>query len=338
MPTQRTTRQNRRLSYYTAFPQFLYRKISKTGQTRGADDDSIYQNRVNRNSTVLIPFAFYEQARDSGMVNQFENGYIVIASPGEYVSNPRLPSGLELGRNLLVFFRRRSDWTNHGALTRNWSTPNSRTPVAGQNPPLGGHYIARVPATTADDDERGEAVFRGFLERGSQKGAGIRFFEYCSAQELERTRYQLSYLAWKCEGMLDFVLSQEGTSQETARAAVEHVTQYCNDNGLSDERRLQEVRLLKDGFCVCPLCLEKITPQELVSHVEQVEGREVTDLTVTAANLFHVQELLPGHYNHKTYNLGWGHHHCNTVTRDHGVFETIDWMKTVLRNNGVTRL
>ena len=29
-------------------PQLLERKLSKTGQTRGADDDVIFQNRVSR--------------------------------------------------------------------------------------------------------------------------------------------------------------------------------------------------------------------------------------------------------------------------------------------------
>ncbi len=37
-------------------PQLLDRKIYKSGQTRGADDDEIYQNRVNRNSTALIRY------------------------------------------------------------------------------------------------------------------------------------------------------------------------------------------------------------------------------------------------------------------------------------------
>jgi hypothetical protein len=39
-------------------PSLLERKIYKTGQTRGADDGVIYQNRVSRNSTLLIPYAF----------------------------------------------------------------------------------------------------------------------------------------------------------------------------------------------------------------------------------------------------------------------------------------
>ena len=41
-------------------PALLDRKIYKTGQTRGADDDVIYQNRVGRNSTVLIPYAYFD--------------------------------------------------------------------------------------------------------------------------------------------------------------------------------------------------------------------------------------------------------------------------------------
>ena len=41
-------------------PQLLEQKLSKTGQTRGADDDVIFQNRVSRSNTVLIPFRLRE--------------------------------------------------------------------------------------------------------------------------------------------------------------------------------------------------------------------------------------------------------------------------------------
>lgn len=46
-------------------PELLERKISKTGQTRGADDDVIFQNRVSRNNTVLIPF--HQWIRDENL-------------------------------------------------------------------------------------------------------------------------------------------------------------------------------------------------------------------------------------------------------------------------------
>ena len=54
-------------------------KIYKTGQTRGADDDVIYQNRVLRNSTVLIPYREYQNCKIAPSNNGiFENGYIAV--------------------------------------------------------------------------------------------------------------------------------------------------------------------------------------------------------------------------------------------------------------------
>ena len=81
-------------------PQLLERKLYKTGQTRGADDDDIYQNRVLRPSTVLIPYGCWEMCR----AVQYENGFIVLLSPSEYFGNPNIASdlaarGLEIGVN-----------------------------------------------------------------------------------------------------------------------------------------------------------------------------------------------------------------------------------------------
>jgi hypothetical protein len=41
--------------------KLLDRKIYKTGQTLGADDDQMFQDRVERNSTVLIPFKIWKE-------------------------------------------------------------------------------------------------------------------------------------------------------------------------------------------------------------------------------------------------------------------------------------
>jgi hypothetical protein len=67
--------------------------------------------------------------------------------------------------------------------------------------------------------------------------------------------------------------------------------------------------------------------------MEQAEGRVVTDLTVTELNLFHIDELKISCLNHRPYNLGWGHHHCNVVVKDSGVAETLEWMREVLKRN-----
>ncbi len=39
-----------------ALPKLLDRKLYKTNSSGAADDDEIYQNRVLRASTVLIPY------------------------------------------------------------------------------------------------------------------------------------------------------------------------------------------------------------------------------------------------------------------------------------------
>ena len=60
-------------------------KLYKTGQTRGADDDVIYQNRVKRNSTVLIPYSEYEQCKNAPTQNgKYENGFIVLIKPEDF--------------------------------------------------------------------------------------------------------------------------------------------------------------------------------------------------------------------------------------------------------------
>ena len=66
-------------------PKLVQTKIYKTGQTRGADDDVIYQNRVGRNSTVLIPYHEFEKCKVAPTLNGvYENGYIVLISPEDY--------------------------------------------------------------------------------------------------------------------------------------------------------------------------------------------------------------------------------------------------------------
>ena len=64
-----------------SLPQLLGRKIYKTGQTRGADDDVIYQNRVARNSTVLIPYSCWDLCKPKDEGPHYEKGFIVLLSP-----------------------------------------------------------------------------------------------------------------------------------------------------------------------------------------------------------------------------------------------------------------
>lgn len=319
----------RNLSYSLGLPREIARKIYKTGQTRGADDDVIFQNRVLRNSTALIPLSSWA----GGTIlppEGFENGYIVLAKPDEYFSanpptvRPDLPPGLELGTKLLVFYETRAQWQEFPPENYGWQFATSRTP------PLGGQYVARVPTTTREGDRR---LRHGFVDAATGgQGAGIRAYEYASEATLEGTRFQLALLAWKTEGILD--LAREAGTPDSA-AIARRVEEHCTAQGLADRARLKEIRVLDErDRAICPLCVKPIAAIELASRIQQAEGRDVPDLTVTAANMFHFKELRMGQYNHRPYNLGWGHHHCNAVARDAGVEATLKWMEEVLRNNG----
>lgn len=314
----------RRRSTVPALPQLLQRKIYKTGQTRGADDDVIYQNRVGRNSTVLIPYACWGVCQ-----GDYENGYIVLISATEYFGTPNIDAtlsakGLALGQNTLVFYETRGQWHANKPENLGWEAASSRSA------PLGGNYVARVPATTAA--ENGGKINKGFTNT-TKKGAGIRVYEYASTASITNCRLQLEALYWMCHDSEE-VAVDNGMSEADAVIRKTHILAICADSGLLDLAQLQAARMLnRDGKTICPLCLEELSGKGFFSRMEQAEGRVVPDITVTHINLFHIKELRTGVLNHSPYNLGWGHHHCNVVVKDSGIVETLDWMAEVIGRN-----
>ena len=185
-------------------PQLLKRKIYKTGQTRGADDDEIFQNRVSRSSTVLITLPVWKEHFGRRAAEQIcKKGYIVLISPTDYFGhlqhgNDLADQGLRLGENTLVFYETRAQWSANNPDTLGWQPAESR------RNPLGGQYVARIPATTAT--EEGAKIIRGF-NTTTTKGAGIRVYEYADERETKRCRNQLEALFWLCAMPLPSLLS-----------------------------------------------------------------------------------------------------------------------------------
>jgi hypothetical protein len=311
-------------------PTLLERKIYKTGQTRGADDDVIFQNRVSRTSTVLIPFLLWDQASSPPPgESEFENGFIAVISPLHYFGKPNIDKelaakGLVLGRNALVFYQTRAEWLANPPEAIGWVQASRRTA------PLGGQYIARIPATTASED--GEKIIRGFSTTAN-KGAGIRLYEYASGAVIERCRFQLEGLYWTCSDSLQ-VAQANGMTAADAQRRSKYALQRCEAGQLFDLQVLRDNRIVNsEGRTICPLCLLELSAQGFFTRVAQAEGREVNDLTITQLNLFHISELRYGAFNHRPYNLGWGHHHCNVVVKDSGISETVQWMHSVIERN-----
>jgi hypothetical protein len=310
-------------------PALLARKIYKTGQTRGADDDEIYQNRVGRNSTVLIPYPVWDLAKKPPEPEKaFEFGSIALISPTTYfgLKNPEqelAKQGLVLGTNALVFYETREQWLANDPAKLKWVSASSRLA------PLKGQYVARISATTAQDGQR---IVRGF-DTTANKGAGIRVYEYASMKTIKLCRAQLEALFWLCDDAKD-AAAKNGMSARDIEARRAVALEGAKKLELLDFDRLRTARIVnRRGHTVCPLCLEELSAHGFFARMAQAEGRETLDLTVTQLNLFHIGELRFGFYEHRPYNLGWGHHHCNVVVRDAGIGPTLKWMQDVIDRN-----
>ncbi|MCR5865681.1 BstXI family restriction endonuclease [Aquincola sp. J276] len=307
-------------------PSALKTKLYKTGQTRGASVDEIYQNRVLRCNTVLVPYAYRHECL--GKNQQYESGFIVLLSPDQYfgMADPiaqLAKDGLALGTNAVVFYQTRDEW-NRYPRNAEWTVPTSR------KAPLGGQFVARVPATTSG--ERGAKINLGFTTT-EQQGLGIRVYEYANSQSIDLCRMQLEAFFWLCEDA-ETVAQVAGMTAEAVALRKRHSLDGCRGTGFLDIPRLKTMHILDEvEHTTCPLCLGRLTGQGFLDLMTQAEGRATVDMTVTEIGLFHMQELRMGVLNHRPYNLAWGHHHCNVVIKDSGIPETLAWMVQVIDRN-----
>lgn len=304
-------------------PDLVERKLYKTGQTRGASKSEIYQNRVGRNSTVLIPFSHWRECILED--DAYENGSIVLISPTDYFENTAdvEASGMVIGGDSLVFYATRADWNKFNPHSEGWSPATSRLY------PLSGEYVARVPGTTSSGVS---PILEGFTSSTS-RGAGIRVYEYAHGTTISRTKIQLEALFWRCLDA-ETVLQEAAMAPDDIAARRAHAQQLAEAEGLVDQQRLVGARAIdEEGFTICPLCLERMSAALFSTRVRQAEGRERLDSNITEASLFHIEELRVGSLGHRPYNLGWGHHHCNVVAKDAGIQPTLKWMARIVERN-----
>jgi hypothetical protein len=317
-----------------ALPALIEQKLTKTGYTRGASTREIYQNRVTRSNPVLVPLEDWDKCGDPDDGSDgYEGGSIALVEPSWYFTTEApdgalAADGLELGVNALLLYRKRSDWENHRPAGATLANGKPFVPATNRTSPLGGVYFARVHGTVADD---GLQVTEGF-DTNHLRGAGIRVYEYASTQTIKDARLQLESLVWFCHDAVEGMV-RAGMTAEEAKARREETLADAEARGLLDMERLRKLRMVDDeGHTTCPLCLKRLSVDQFLLRTEQAEGRATYDLTTTEVSLFHIQELRVGTLQHRPYNLGWGHHFCNVVTKDAGIINTLKWMEGVLAN------
>jgi hypothetical protein len=312
-------------------PALVEQKLTKTGYTRGASLKEIYQNRVTRNNPVLIPWEWWDQCKAPDDRSTYEHGFIVLVEPSWYFTmrdadEQLAAQGVELGVNALLLFRRRAEWDTLRPLDGHLANGKKFAVATSRSDPLGGAYFARIHGTVA---QGGGQLIEGFASN-RLRGAGIRVYEYASADTIARARLQLEALIWLCGDSREQMVAV-GMSEDDIERRRTAQLETADQAGLLDLERLIALRILDEGRqTVCPLCMKHISASEFVQRSSQAPGRETYDITTTEVSLFHIEELRVGKLQHRPYNLGWGHHYCNVVVKDAGILPTVEWMRQVI--------
>ncbi|CAD2071619.1 BstXI family restriction endonuclease [Jeotgalicoccus meleagridis] len=190
-----------------------------------------------------------------------------------------------------------------------------------------------------------------------QSGLGNFDYDYCTDDEMNRVILQLSYLLMKVPGMDEQLIAyykefgeeskfkplavkalneSDEKYKELYSETLSKLEKECEANGVIDTSELKNIRAIssnEDFLPVCPLCLDSLNPAEFLEIAEQVEGREEEDNTRSKIALMHVNALRPGAFNHRTYNLAWGHRMCNTIQEDMSLEETLELLERILNKN-----
>src|SRR5690606_37636802 len=106
--------------------------------------------------------------------------------------------------------------------------------------PLGGQYVARIPATTSSAD--GAKINRGF-NTTRNKGAGIRVYEYSNARTIHECRYQLEAIFWLCHDS-ESIAAKYGMSTRDVSERKCGILEICEELGLLNHTRLQTARII----------------------------------------------------------------------------------------------
>jgi hypothetical protein len=170
-----------------------------------------------------------------------------------------------------------------------------------------------------------------------QAGLGNFDYDYASKEEIENVRYQMAYLIYKVPNMKQELMIRKNFTKHEIDNCESAVEKFCKKNNLLDFNKLSQIKAwdLQKNLPICPLCKKEITSNEFFTDIEQDEGREEEDNTQTAIELMHIKPLKPGEFNHCTYNLAWGHKHCNIIQGNLSIEETLDKLKDIISRNGM---
>ena len=270
------------------------------------------QNKVSRASQVAIPLNVYIQY-PAVRTHPYDAGFLVYVTPNEHFSGA-VPATLVLGRDYIVLYTSDTEIHSFPPLN-NWNifqlVNASGQDVSAWNSAASwkGEYYVRV--------KRASGLY---YAGGTAKAIGIRQDEYCSRADQRYIVGQMSYLAWSIPGT---------RTKFGVNAIPQFIVDYLTAHNMLDLQRMRSVGMLNaSDVAQCPFCREELSFQELINQAPQQVGRQLSSSNATALHLMHIDPLKMGLFNHRPYNLAFGHAKCNHAQGEDSITQSIDFLFT----------
>ena len=358
--------------YKQGFPKSLEKKLDKTKEGRQGDPLYKRRNGRHSTRSLMLLTTFLSLT-DNDLKHYNNGYIVILSpeeyfDPKSLQRKEDLDERIVVGENAIVYYQNNDNmWEKYNPLNiEGWEQVVEKSSEIGD---WSGHFAVNITNAqekklsyiVRKDQKKSANVFNWMPSHISDvesrvnsglggKGLGNYDFDYCDEVELEKILFQLSFLIWNTQNIEAYLIdlyksnpNKWSSSQinKIKKIGIEkwiedskqNVFKYVEENNLNDKNLLNENRVTSLGEVACPLCLVSIQSDELTKVVQQDSGRESSQQTITEIVLMHIKPLYPGKFHHKSYNLGWGHKHCNTIQENMTIEETLEKLITILRNN-----
>lgn len=316
-----------RNAWETHFNQDDCNKIQKAGYCtpRGGAKGG-YQNHVNRNSKVIIP---YEKLSEVNLEN-YKDGYVIRLFPSQYFSAKHIVIDtflrdplITVGKNAFVLYRTYEDFKNFPPLPE-WKIRS----VLKFDKKTGTYCIP-------SNDRRGNIIDTGhYLLRISNSGTNKKqnWFEG-PAQGIFAPEYADANTNFLCQAVLAWLIIKTEHSPYDEND-FEHLKAILHKHHLLHSPHYQNNYILHKGKTTCPLCQRVIMHHELSEVISFDDEEGLTNSTEqtgstrsTKVNLFHIVPLCYSTLENIPTQVAWGHATCNTRLGQRQCFSYHDLLK-----------
>lgn len=315
-------------------------KIQKAGYCtpRGGAKGG-YQNHVNRNSKVIIP---YEKLTEVNLDN-YKDGYVIRVFPSQYFSDRYEVkeefvnnSSVVIGENAFILYRTYEDyeslpplpdWEIRSILKYDKEKQEYCIPSENRRGDIidCGHYLLRISNSGTNKKQN---LFKGPAQ-------GIFAPEYADANTNFLCQAVLAWLIIKTEG------------SPYSESDFEHLKAILEKHNLLNSPHFENDYIIHNGVTTCPLCQRIIKHSELNELIsfDDEEGLEnsteqVGSTRSTKVNLFHMVPLCYSSLENIPTQVSWGHATCNTRLGQRQCFSYHDLLMTEIEvgiNEGTTQ-